>query len=97
MEEKTAELEAFLQQIDLLKPMGQGTQDFLEWKEAAEAAVRRIFGEGSRRAAAFARLRYTPLTHSACLDEYAVGAAFQRGMDSARTLLQAMIREVQEG
>jgi len=90
------ELENLVGQIDLLKCMGHGAPDFLTWKEAAEQAIRRAFGERSRQAAAFARLRYTPLTHSACLDNYAVEAAYQRGLESARTLLQALVRETQE-
>jgi hypothetical protein len=90
-------MESLFEQIDLLKCIGHGAPDFLLWKEAAERAIHRAFGEGSRQAAAFARVRYTPVTHSACLDDYAVEAAYQRGMDSARLLLQTMIREAQEG
>jgi len=90
------ELESLLQQIEILKSIGHNAEDFLEWREAAEQAIRRAFGERSRQAAAFARLRYTPLTHSACLDDYAVAAAYQRGLDGARALLQALIHDAQE-
>lgn len=93
--EAVSELERLLDQITWVRARGCGSCDFLEWKEQVDAALRRFFGEESRHLSDFARVRYTPATHSAFLDDNAQEVAFQRGLERARAILEAAIEEAE--
>jgi hypothetical protein len=78
--------------LDELEREGEPTPAFLAWRDEAEATIRRIFGDTSREAAAFVQVRYTPLTHAACLSDDDRRIAFQRGLVQSRYLLQTLIQ-----
>ena len=96
-EEIVPELEHLLDKINWIRARGRGTPDFLDWKAAVDETLRRCFGEESRHLADFARVRYTPATHSAFLDDNAQEVAFQRGLERARAILESAIQDAEEG
>jgi hypothetical protein len=91
------ELENLLCCIDELLLEGGHTAAFLQWKADADAAIRCAFGERSREVSMFANIRYTPLTHAACLSDGDKAVAFQRGLAQARLVLQTLARRLREG
>lgn len=88
------ELEALLARVDELATGSLNAPLFLQWKADADAAIRRIFGNPSREASMFANIRYTPLTHAACLSDDDKAVAFQRGLCQARLVLQNLARRL---
>lgn len=86
------QLEELLARLDELALEGGPTPAFLQWRDEAEAVIRRAFGDRSREAATFVQVRYTPLTHAACLSDDDRRIAFQRGVAQARLVLQNLVR-----
>lgn len=95
--EATRELSDLLARLEELALEGGPTLAFLQWRDETEAAIRRIFGEASREAATFVQVRYTPLTHAACLSDDDKRIAFQRGVAQAQYLLQTLVHSLQRG
>jgi hypothetical protein len=94
-ERAICELEDLLARIDELALESLSTPAFLQWKGETEAVIHCIFGSKSREASMFAQVRYTPLTHAACLSDDNKVITFQRGLAQARFVLQSMIQRVQ--
>ena len=91
-EQAIRDMEDLLTRIDELALEGLNAPVFLQWKSDTEDAIRRIFGDRSREVSSFVNIRYTPLTHAACLSEDSKTIAFQRGLGHARFVLQSMIQ-----
>lgn len=85
------QLSDLLARLDELALEGGPTPAFLQWRDEAEAVIRHIFGDTSREAATFVQVRYTPLTHAACLSDDDRRIAFQRGVAQAQHLLQTLL------
>ncbi|GAB4410279.1 MAG: hypothetical protein Kow00123_23860 [Anaerolineales bacterium] len=81
--------------LDELEREGEPTPAFLAWRDEAEATIRRIFGDASREAATFVQVRFTPLTHAACLSDDDRRIAFQRGLVQSRYLFQTLMQTLQ--
>lgn len=93
--ETLRQLSNLLARLEQLALEDGPTPAFLQWREEAEAAIRRAVGDTSREASAFMRVRYTPLTHAACLSDDARRIAFQRGLARSRHILQTLIQRLQ--
>jgi hypothetical protein len=96
MAESDAErtLEDLVARLDELEREGGPTPAFLKWREEAEAAIRAIFGDRSREAQTFLQVRYTPLTHSACLSDDDRAIAYHRGLAQARFILESLLQQL---
>jgi len=96
MAESDAErtLEDLVARLDELEREGGPTPAFLKWLEDAEATIRAIFGDRSREAQTFLQVRYTPLTHSACLSDDDRAIAYQRGLAQARFILESLLQQL---
>lgn len=93
--ETMRQLSNLLAHLDQLALEDGPTPAFLQWREEAEAAIRRAFGDTSREASAFTRVRYTPLTHAASLSDDERRTAFHRGLARSRYILQTLIQRLQ--
>ena len=96
MAESDAEraLEDLVARLDELEREGGPTPAFLRWRDQAETAIRAIFGARSREAQAFVQVRYTPLTHAACLSDDDRAIAYQHGLAQARFILQSLLQQL---
>jgi hypothetical protein len=94
-DEAIGEMNRLLDDVRWIRASGHGSATFLEWKAAAEAVIRDLCGDGSRPLLNFAAIRYTPSTHSAFLSDNAQDIAFQRGLESACGILEALLRELE--
>lgn len=93
--EAIRQLHELLAHLDEFAGEAGPTPAFLAWREEAEAALRRIFGDKSREAAIFVQVRYTPLTHAACFSDDDKAIAFQRGVAQARFLLESLVQRLE--
>ncbi len=93
--EATRQLHELLARLDEFAGEAGPTPAFLAWREEAEAAIRRIFGDESREVAIFLQVRYTPLTHAACLSDEEKVVAFQRGVAQARFILESLVQRLE--
>lgn len=90
------QLHNLLARLDEFAVEAGPTPAFLAWREEAKATVRRIFGDKSQEAAVFAQVRYTPLTHAACLSDADREAAFQGGLAQAHLILESLLQQLQQ-
>ena len=95
-EQAIRDMEDLLARIDELAMEGLNAPVFLQWKAETEDAIRRIFGDECREAAVFIRVRYTPLTHAACLSDDDRSIAFQRGLAQARLTLRTLVQRLRQ-
>ncbi|MBC7259861.1 MAG: hypothetical protein H5T65_11505 [Chloroflexi bacterium] len=87
-------LEDLVARLDELEWEGGPTPAFLEWRDQAEATVRAVFGDRSREAQTFVQVRYTPLTHAACLSDDDRAIAYRRGLAQARFILESLLQQL---
>lgn len=74
----------------------RGGQDFKKWYRDTEVAIERIFGEGTRHSKDFADIRYSLSAFSSSTTDSAFQEAYQRGVNTAITVLDSFIDEINE-
>lgn len=91
-------LRGALQELSGLHEQQHESYEFQKWERDTEIAIKHIFGEKNDNAERFASLRYVPV--SLFVDDTDESpsekrAAYLRGLDKAKVLLDAMITEVE--
>ena len=90
-----------LDAIPELKQLRYDSPEFEKWQRSTKVSLTNAFGDNSRQAGDFDQIRFTPLERFS----YDLGGfyydlgddeAYVRGFDSAATLLESLIEEVEE-
>jgi len=79
-----------------LTKLASGSQDFKKWYRDTEIAIERIFGEGTRHSKDFSKIRYSLGAFSTATPDSAFQEAYQRGVNTAITVVESFIDEVNE-
>jgi hypothetical protein len=95
-EEAIEKLQRQLQLIDGLISKPKFSQDFQKWQRDTEIAIERIFGSETRHLKDFTQIHYSLLIASNLTSEQDYINAFRRGLESARSLLESLIQEVED-
>ena len=78
-------------QIEVLKEKLAYSPDFHRWRRETEAAVVRIFGEGSDQNRAFKANYYNPIVISCRTGDADFEAAYREGLEQARKMIVSWI------
>ena len=89
-------LRRVLNEIPELETLPHGSAAFKKWRRNAEVAVANAFGRESSHVADFKRIRYSLAAFGSGTRESAFQAAYTRGMDSAASVLESMLDEIEE-
>ena len=96
---KTDALAKLQKQIDDIEPLKRKERfspDFKKWYRDTEIVIEKIFGKGTRHGTDFTGIRYSMMAYSTSTPDSAFTRAFIEGLDDARSVLESLIREVNE-
>lgn len=91
-----AKLKSIIDPIEGLKNQQSDNQSFKKWHRDTEITIERIFGKESRHVTDFGEISYSLSVFSSSTPDYEWERAYQRGLDSARTVLSSFIDEIAE-
>lgn len=74
----------------------RGNQEFQKWHRDTQIAIERIFGEGKRHSEDFDNIHYSLIAFTTSTSDHEFEKAYQRGVQSAITLLDSFIDEIEE-
>lgn len=80
----------------ILRNIQRGSQEFEKWHRDTEIAIEHIFGENTRHIKDFKKVRYSLSMLTYGTQDYEFFEAYQRGIDSAITLIASFINEIDE-
>ena len=89
-------LKKVLEAIPELKSLRRGSPDFEKWHRKVKIAIVNIFGEESRHINDFQKLSFRLSIVTSKTPDSRFQAAYLRGLESARVLLESMIEEIEE-
>lgn len=89
-------LKKALAEIAELKKMPNGSTEFKKWHRNTEVAIENTFGELSRHVRDFSKIHYILRISHTKTPASAYQNAYVKGLESASSVLQSMIEEVQE-
>ena len=87
-------LEDRLSQIDTLKTLKRFSPQYEKWYRDTSVTIERIFGENTRHIKDFTGIIYILTAFSTNTPDYKFDHAFHSGLDSARSVLESMIEEL---
>ena len=82
--------------IQRLKTLPRRSQDFQRWSRNTEVAILNTFEGQSRHIKDFNKIRYSPPLFSSATPDQVFQRAYVRGLDSAESVLESMIDEINE-
>jgi predicted nucleotide-binding protein len=85
-----------LDEISGLKPQRHGSAEFKKWHRNTEVAIAKSFGDESQHVKEFTRIRYSLGLYNSNTPDSSFQRAYVNGLDSASSILQSMIEEVEE-
>ena len=86
-----------LDTIPELKELRHGSQDFRKWRRDAQIAITNTFGAKSRHITEFNKISYSPFSIAMSVpSEGQRQNAYLSGLESAATVLESMIGEIEE-
>lgn len=89
-------LQRALDEIPRLKALGSGNAEFEKWYRNTEIALANTFGDASRHIRDFAQVSYSLGVYTFDTPDSAFDEAYRGGLDSASSVLQSMLEEVEE-
>jgi predicted nucleotide-binding protein len=94
--EALAILRKALEKIPDLRQLGRGKPEFEKWRRNTEIAIAEIFGENSQNVRDFIKIHYSPIIMFSNTTDAMFQKAYHNGLDSASSVLQSMIKEVEK-
>jgi len=85
-----------VESIPPLREVRYDSQDFRRWRRDTRIALGYSFGEDSRQLKEFEALRFSPVMWSTTTPDSAFQGCYIDGLNSAQTVLESMIEEVQQ-
>lgn len=85
-----------LEEIPNLKRLKSGSPEFEKWHRNTEVATANTFGEKSRHVNDFTSIPYSLMVISSTTPDSAFQRAYVDGLESASSVLQSMIEEIEE-
>ena len=89
-------LRKVLDAIPELKRLSSGSPEFTKWHRDVQVAITHTFGTDSGHGTDFNNINYSLMAFSTLTAESEFQAAYVRGLESAASVLQSMIDEVEE-
>ena len=89
-------LRKVLNAVPELKTLPRGSAAFQKWRRNAEVAIANAFGEETSHVADFQKIRYSLTAVVSGMPESAFQAAYMKGLDSAASMLESMLDEIEE-
>ncbi|MDA3886908.1 MAG: hypothetical protein PF638_15070 [Candidatus Delongbacteria bacterium] len=89
-------LESLIEPIENLKKQKSHGQEFKKWRRDTEIAIERIFDKNSRHIKDFGDIRYSLSAFFSGTPDSEFEDAYRRGLDTAKTILNSFIDEIQE-
>jgi len=85
-----------IEQIDNIKRLKSGSQEFNKWHRDTEVAIEKIFGADSKHVAEFNDISYSLAIFTSGTQDYEFENAHQGGLDTAKTILMSFADEIKE-
>ena len=89
-------LQKVLYKIPELKRLPEQSPEFKKWRRNALVAISNTFGSGSSHVVDFKDINFSLVAFTTVTPESEFEAAYQRGLDSAASVLESMIEEITE-
>jgi predicted nucleotide-binding protein len=89
-------LQKALDAIPGLKRLANDSSEFEKWHRNTEVAIANTFGEKSRHVKDFTTIHYSPMMFTAHTPDSTFQRLYVSGLDSAGSVLQSMIEEIEE-
>lgn len=96
---KTTAIERLRKVLDAvpeLKRLSFGSPEFKKWRRDVQVAITHTFGTDSSHGTDFSNVSYTLMAYSSGIPDSEYQAAYVRGLESAASVLQSMIDEIEE-
>ena len=89
-------LQTAIDAIPALTELGLKSPEFKRWHRNTEVAIGHTFGEASRHLSDFTGIDYVPSIYVGGMPDSIGNRVYLRGLDSAASVLQSMIDEIEE-
>lgn len=83
-------------EIPKLKELPRFSPEFEKWRRNTEIAIENTFGKEGRHVDDFTRLNYWLAIFSTDTPDYKFQQSYEKGLESASTVLESMIEEIEE-